>query len=241
MANICAVALVAVPNSVSLMPCTSKKSEIEIETINSSGAKDVDLVITTREAVRLIKMSGIDISTLKNDPLDSPLGEGTGAAVIFGTTGGVMEAALRSAYYLVTGSNPEPDAFKAVRGRDGWREAEFEIAGTVLRIAVASGLGNARKLLDAIKAGEVSYHFVEIMACPGGCGGGGGQPICDGSELAGVRGGTLYTLDSESRIRFSHENSSVLKLYEEFLGAPLSHKSHELLHTDHFSWSPVKE
>ncbi len=227
--------------SVSLMPCTSKKSEIEIETINGSGAKDVDLVITTREAVRLIKMSGIDISTLKNDPLDSPLGEGTGAAVIFGTTGGVMEAALRSAYYLVTGSNPEPDAFKAVRGRDGWREAEFEIAGTVLRIAVASGLGNARKLLDAIKAGEVSYHFVEIMACPGGCGGGGGQPICDGSELAGVRGGTLYTLDSESRIRFSHENSSVLKLYEEFLGAPLSHKSHELLHTDHFSWSPVKE
>jgi NADH-quinone oxidoreductase subunit G len=227
--------------SVSIMPCTSKKSECDIETMKSSGEKDVDVVLTTREVAKLIKMHGIDASSLDEEEFDSPLGDGSGAAVIFGATGGVMEAALRSAYFLVTGKNPEADAFKAVRGLNGpWREATFAIDSVEVRVAVASGLGNARKLLDAIRAGKVSYDFVEIMACPGGCGGGGGQPICDGFELAGERDEHLYKLDADNPIRFSHENPSVLKLYEEYLEKPLSHKSHELLHTDHFAWSAIK-
>ncbi len=227
--------------SVSIMPCTSKKSECDIETINGSSAKDVDKVLTTREVVRLIKAFNIDVASLEEEEFDSPLGDGSGAAVIFGATGGVMEAALRSAYFLVTGKNPDPDAFRAVRGLNGpWREAKFEINGIELNIAVASGLGNARKLLDAIKAGKVSYDFVEIMACPGGCGGGGGQPICDGFELAGARDEVLYKLDKDNPVRFSHENPAVNKVYEEYFGAPLSHKAHELLHTDHFSWTAVK-
>lgn len=227
--------------SVSIMPCTSKKSECDIETMKSSGEKDVDVVLTTREVAKLIKMHGIDAAVLEEEEFDSPLGDGSGAAVIFGATGGVMEAALRSAYYLVTGKNPEPDAFKAVRGLNGpWREATFAIDSVEVKVAVASGLGNARKLLDAIRAGKVSYDFVEIMACPGGCGGGGGQPICDGCELAGVRDEVLYKLDKNNPVRFSHENPSVLKLYEEYLDKPLSHRAHELLHTDHFAWSAIK-
>ena len=227
--------------SVSIMPCTSKKSECDIETINGSASKDVDKVLTTREVVKLIKSFGIDVSALEEEEFDSPLGDGSGAAVIFGATGGVMEAALRSAYFLVTGKNPDPDAFKAVRGLDGpWREAEFAVNDIKLRVAVASGLGNARKLLDAVRAGKVQYDFIEIMACPGGCGGGGGQPICDGFELAGERDKQLYEIDRNNPIRFSHENPAVNKVYEEFFGSPLSHKAHELLHTDHFSWSSVK-
>ncbi len=227
--------------SVSIMPCTSKKSECDIEPMNSSGSRDVDKVLTTREVVKLIKAFNIDVAALEEEEFDSPLGDGSGAAVIFGATGGVMEAALRSAYYLVTGANPDPDAFKAVRGLNGpWREAEFSINDITLHVAVASGLGNARKLIEAIRAGKVNYDFVEIMACPGGCGGGGGQPIQDGSELAGVRDCHLYELDKVNPIRFSHENPAVLKLYEEYMEAPLSHKAHHLLHTDHFSWSPVK-
>ena len=226
---------------ISIMPCTSKKSECDIEALNSSGAKDVDIVLTTREVDRLIKAKGIDAKALEEEEFDSPLGDGTGAAVIFGATGGVMEAALRSAYFLVTGKNPDPDAFKAVRGFDGpWREAEIDIAGTVIKVAVASGLGNTRQLLEAIRAGKVQYDFVEIMACPGGCGGGGGQPIHDGEELAPVRGENLYYLDRTNPLRFSHENPAVLKVYEEYFGKPLSHKAHELLHTDHFSWDVIK-
>ena len=225
--------------SVSVMPCTSKKSECDIDTINGSSAKDVDKVLTTREIVKLIKSFGIDVEKLEEEEFDSPLGDGSGAAVIFGATGGVMEAALRSTYYLVTGKNPDPDAFKAVRGLNGpWRESEITVNGTVVRVAVASGLGNARKLIEAIKAGEVQYDFVEIMACPGGCGGGGGQPIHDGCELAGERDNVLYAIDKDNPIRFSHENPAVLKVYEEYFGSPLSHKAHELLHTDHFSWTP---
>lgn len=228
--------------SVSIMPCTSKKSECDIETINGSEYQDVDKVLTTREVVKLIKAFNIDVSSLEEEEFDSPLGDGSGAAVIFGATGGVMEAALRSAYYLVTGSNPDPEAFKAVRGLNGpWREAEFKINDITLHIAVASGLGNARKLIEAIRAGKVKYDFVEIMACPGGCGGGGGQPIKDGCELAGDRDDVLYKLDKNNPIRFSHENPAVLKLYEEYMEAPLSHKAHHLLHTDHFSWSVVKQ
>ncbi|MBR3438371.1 MAG: iron hydrogenase small subunit, partial [Clostridia bacterium] len=228
--------------SVSIMPCTSKKSECDIETLNGSGEKDVDIVLTTREVDRLIKASNIDVSALEEEEFDSPLGDGSGAAVIFGATGGVMEAALRSAYYLVTGKNPDPDAFKAVRGFDGpWREAQIDIDGTVVNVAIASGLANARALLEAIRAGKVSYDFVEIMACPGGCGGGGGQPIHDGEELAQVRDANLYMLDKNNPIRFSHENPAVLKVYEEYFVKPLSHKAHELLHTDHFSWDVVKK
>ena len=163
---------------------------------------------------------------------DEPLGLGTGAGVIFGTTGGVMEAALRSAHYLVTGENPHPDAFSAVRGMEGWKERTVQVGDVSLKVAVASGLGNARKLLSAIKAGTVQYDFVEIMACPGGCAGGGGQPITDGVELAAERGEVLRKLDSSAMIRFSHENPFVQKLYEEYLEKPLSHRSHELLHTD---------
>jgi len=152
-----------------------------------------------------------------------------------------MEAALRSAYYLVTGSNPDPDAFKAVRGQDGWKESEFEINGTKLRIAVVNGLGNADKLLKALKAGKVDYDFVEVMACPGGCVGGGGQPIHEACEMAAERAPVLYDQDKASTLRFSHENPSIKAVYEDFLGAPLSEKSHHLLHTDHHAWKMPNE
>ena len=146
-----------------------------------------------------------------------------------------MEAALRSCYYLATGENPDPDAFHSVRGMDGWKEASIDIAGTEVKVAVVSGLGNTRKLIEAIRRGEVFYHFVEVMACPGGCVGGGGQPIHDGEELAFERGKNLYYLDKNADIRFSHENKDVLKMYEEYFEKPNSHKAHMLLHTDHIA------
>lgn len=223
--------------SVSVMPCLAKKSECDIPSINDGGGgKDVDLVLTTRELVRQIRSLNIDVAALEETYFDSPLGSGTGAAVIFGATGGVMEAALRSCYFLATGENPDPDAFYKVRGLDGWKEASFDVQGTEVRVAVASGLGNARKLLRALRQGIAAYDFVEIMACPGGCVGGGGQPIHDGCELAGIRGENLYMLDCVNDVRFSHENPDVLKAYEEYLGKPLSHKSHMLLHTEHHAW-----
>lgn len=222
---------------VSIMPCLAKKQECALPTMKDAGTdQDVDVVLTTREVDRMIRAEHIDVPGLEEEEFDTPLGVGTGAAVIFGATGGVMEAALRSAYYLVTGSNPHPDAFQDVRGLEGWKEATFDLAGTPLRVAVASGLGNTRKLMEALKKGTVSYDFVEIMSCPGGCVGGGGQTIHDGKELAGERGEVLYGLDQVNDLRFSHENPSVLKCYEDFFGAPLSHKSHELLHTDHHGW-----
>lgn len=222
---------------VSVMPCLAKKHECALPNMDDAGAgPDVDLVLTTREVDRMIRAEHIDVPGLEEEEFDTPLGVGTGAAVIFGATGGVMEAALRSAYYLVTGENPQPDAFKEVRGLDGWKEATFDLAGTPLRVAAASGLGNTRRLIEALRRKEVSYDFVEIMTCPGGCVGGGGQPIHDGEELAGERGEVLYGLDEVNELRFSHENPSVLKCYEDFLGSPLSHKSHELLHTDHEAW-----
>ena len=147
-----------------------------------------------------------------------------------------MEAALRSAYYLVTGKNPSPDAFRDVRGMDGWKEATFHIADTPIRVAVVSGLGNARRLIQALRRGEVQYDFVEVMACPGGCSGGGGQPIHDGQELAESRSEKLYGLDAIADLRFSHENPSVQRLYKDFLVRPLSEKAHHLLHTDHTAW-----
>ena len=223
---------------ISVMPCTAKKSEADIPNLKDAcGDPDVDIVITTRELGRLLKSYHVNVKDLKEMPFDSPLGTGTGAAVIFGATGGVMDAALRSAYYLATGTNPPADTFTAVRGMKGWKEACFEVpgAGTV-RVAVVNGLGNTRALMEAVKKGEAEYDFVEVMACPGGCSGGGGQPIHEGQELADTRGQVLWNLDKNSVIRFSHENPDVLTLYSEYLEKPLSHKSHHLLHTDLTEW-----
>lgn len=223
--------------SVSIMPCIAKKYEAGLSVMRSAGAgQDVDVVLTTREVDRLIKAEHINPFTLKEEEFDRPLGVSSGAGVIFGATGGVMEAALRTAYYFVTGENPDPDAFKDVRGREGWREASFNINGAKIRVAIASGLGNTRRLIEAIRNGSVEYDFVEIMACPGGCAGGGGQPIHDGEELAYDRAEVLYGLDKINILRFSHENPSIIKCYEDFLGEPLSEKSHELLHTDQRAW-----
>ena len=222
---------------ISVMPCVAKKHEVDIPVMNDAGAgQDVDLSLTTRELDRMIRAEHIDVNSLEEEEFDTPLGSGTGAAVIFGATGGVMEAALRSAYYLVTGTNPPADAFKDVRGLDGWKEATFDVNGIPVRVAVASGLGNTRKLMEAIRAGEVEYDFVEIMACPGGCAGGGGQPIHEAQELAGERGQVLYGLDDVNELRFSHENPDVITLYKEYLEKPLSHRAHKLLHTDHEAW-----
>lgn len=231
---------------ISVMPCVAKKQESTMELYYEDYAgRDVDLVLTTREIDRMIRADHIDATILEEEDFDDPLKEATGAGVIFGATGGVMEAALRSAYYLVTGENPDADAFRDVRGLDGWKEATFEIAGIELKVAVVHGLGNTRKLIKALKKGTVKYHFVEVMACPGGCVGGGGQPIHDGEELAGVRGENLYFLDKNAKLRFSHENPSVMQAYEEFFEAPLSHRAHALLHTDHNAWempkAPVKK
>ncbi len=223
--------------SISIMPCTAKKYECGVSVLNDAGAgQDVDVVLTTREVERMIKAEHIVPQSLEEEEFDTPLGVSTGAAVIFGATGGVMEAALRSAYYLVIGENPEPDAFKEVRGERGWKEASFNLAGSNIRVAIASGLGNTRRLIEAIRNGSVEYDFVEIMACPGGCAGGGGQPIKDGEERAGERAQVLYGLDKINDLRFSHENPAVIKCYEDYLGKPLSDRSHKLLHTDQNAW-----
>ena len=217
--------------SVSIMPCLAKKQEAALPTMESAGAgPDVDVVLTTRELSRMIRAEHIIPAELKEEEFDEPLGVASGAGIIFGATGGVMEAALRSAYYLVTGKNPSPDAFRDVRGMDGWKEATFHIADTPIRVAVVSGLGNARRLIQALRRGEVQYDFVEVMACPGGCSGGGGQPIHDGQELAESRSEKLYGLDAIADLRFSHENPSVQRLYKDFLVRPLSEKAHHLPH-----------
>lgn len=223
---------------VSIMPCTAKKAEAALPTMkDAEGDRDVDVVLTTREIVRMFRGEQINPAVLPETPFDSPLGTGTGAAVVFGATGGVMDAALRSAYYMVTGKNPNPDAFHSVRGLDSWKEAVFTIPGAGdVRVAVVSSLGATRKLMNAIDAGDVDYDFVEVMACPGGCAGGGGQPIHDGVEMAARRGGVLWRLDRTADIRFSHENADVQALYKEYLRQPLGHKAHTLLHTDHFGW-----
>ena len=229
--------------SVSIMPCLAKKHEAAIPAMNDAcGDPDVDAVLTTRELVRLLRSSQINPHSLKDEELDMPLGVGSGAGNIFGATGGVMEAALRTAYALVTGQNPDPDTFSAVRGQDGWKEKTFDLAGTPVRVAVANGLGNANKLLMALAAGKAEYDFVEIMACPGGCVGGGGQPMYDGASMAQSRAQTLYTQDKANTIRFSHENPSIKAIYADYLGQPLSEKSEHLLHTDHHAWKmPTEE
>ena len=228
--------------SISVMPCLAKKAECALPTMGDPEyGQDVDIVLTNRELVRLIRSEHMVIPDLPEEEFDDPAGDGSGAGVIFGATGGVMEAALRSAYYLATGENPDPDAFRDVRGDKGWKEATFYIKDLPVRVAVVSGLGNTRRLMQAVAAGKVEYDFVEVMACPGGCAGGGGQPIWDGQELAAERGEVLYGLDKISDPRFSHENPAVQKAYEEFFGAPLSPKAHHLLHTNHNGWKMPKE
>lgn len=223
---------------VSIMPCVAKKAEGELPTMATEHGPDVDLVLTTRELVRMIRADQLDPARLPEEPVDDPMGTHTGAGAIFGTTGGVMEAALRTAAFTLTGENPAPDAFSQVRTGPDLREATYEIAGIPVRCAVVSGLGNARALMEQLKANRVHYDFVEVMACPGGCVGGGGQPISQqDEELYGVRGKRLYELDKSSPMRFSHENPQIQALYKEFLGHPLSHRAEELLHTDHRAWS----
>ena len=223
---------------VSVMPCTAKKYECGVPEVNDADAgKDVDVVLTTREVDRLIKMMGINPFTLEEEEFDSPLGSGTGAAVIFGATGGVMEAALRTAYFALEGKNPDPDAFSAVRGLDGRKEVTVTIAGIPVRACVASGLSNTRKVMEDIVSGKSEYDFVEIMACPGGCAGGGGQPIHDGEEHAGDRGQILYRLDAENPLRCSHDNPDIQTLYKDYLEKPLGELSHKLLHTHQETWT----
>ena len=225
---------------ISIMPCLAKKEEAALEPLRDAcGDPDVDIVLTTREFVRMVRSDHIQVENLPESAFDSPLGTSTGAAVVFGATGGVMDAALRSAYYLITGRNPNADTFRAVRGMDNgtWKEAAFNIPGAgVVRVAVVSSLGRTRKLLEALRRGDVHYDFVEVMACPGGCAGGGGQPIVDGVEMAEYRGSALWELDKGERVRFSHENEDVRTLYRDYLEKPCGQRSHHLLHTDHHAW-----
>lgn len=223
---------------ISIMPCVAKKYEADLPNMwTPERGADVDVVLTAREIDRMIRSEHLVPENIAEEEFDSPLGEGSGAGVIFGTTGGVMEAALRSAHYLITGANPAADAFKAIRGNKGWKEADFKIGDLTLRTAIVSGLGNTRNLIETIKRGEVEYDFIEVMACPGGCSGGGGQPIREGEEPAEERGKRLYDLDEQHTLRFSHENPQIQKLYQDYLGKPLSKKAHDLLHTDHEAWS----
>lgn len=227
---------------ISIMPCMAKKAECALPTMRTEAGPDVDIALTTREFVRMIRADKIDVALLEESQPDAPLGIHTGAGEIFGASGGVMEAALRTAVFALTGHNPSADGFQDIRRGQGLREVSYSIGGVPLRCAVVSGLGEARKLIEAILAGKAHYDFVEVMACPGGCAGGGGQPIsCEDQELAGERGKRLYQLDQASLLRFSHENPEVQALYRDYLGEPLSEKSEQLLHTDHTGWQMPAE
>lgn len=217
----------------SIMPCTAKKFEAARPEMRSSGYRDVDVVLTTRELGRMLRQAGIDLATLPEGEYDAPMGQYSGAATIFGATGGVMEAALRTVYAVVTGKNLPSLDITAVRGLDGIKEAALVIGDLgEVRAAVAHGLGNARNLMDRVAAGQADYHFIEIMACPGGCVGGGGQPLPASDEKLRLRAGALYQDDSDVQsLRQSHENPSIKALYDDFLKAPLGEKSHHLLHT----------
>lgn len=219
---------------ISIMPCVAKKGEAWLEGMNvTQTGPDVDIVLTTRELARLLKAEHIVPQLLEEEGFDSPLGESTGAGVIFGATGGVMEAALRTAAAVIEGANPNPEAFSDIRGEEGRKEFVYLINKVPLRTCTVSGLGNARKLMEDVIHKKVVYDFVEVMACPGGCVGGGGQPILDGVEMAAVRAPKLYELDKNRKIRFSHENPEIKKLYEQYLEKPLSEKAHHLLHVEH--------
>lgn len=221
---------------VSVMPCTAKKFEASREELAATGHQDVDYVLTTRELAKMIKEARIDFVNLPDEDFDEVLGESTGASVIFGVTGGVMEAALRTVAEVVTGKELEKIEFEQVRGMDGIKEAEVPLGDMTVKVAVAHGTGNARKLLEEVKAGNKEYHFIEIMACPGGCINGGGQPHVSDKDrytkdVRMERAKALYTEDEMKVIRKSHENPMIKKIYEEYFGDPNSHKAHELLHT----------
>ena len=221
---------------VSVMPCLAKKFECERDEFKTNGDPDVNYSISTRELAALIKQTNINFMQLEDEDFDAPLGESTGAAVIFGATGGVMEAALRTAYEIHTGKTLDNVDFEGVRGIENLKEATIDVDGLELKVAVAHGLGNARKLMNEIRAGKSQYHAIEIMACPGGCIGGGGQPLHHGdSSLLRARTQALYTEDNEKSLRKSHQNPYIISLYEEFLGKPMSEKAHHLLHTCYFN------
>jgi NADH-quinone oxidoreductase subunit G len=224
--------------SVSVMPCTAKKWEIgrNDDMKSAKHGADVDIAITTRELARMIKQAGIDIMALEDEEADSPLGPYTGAGTIFGATGGVMEAAVRSAYFLVTKKELGDVNFTPVRGLDGVKEAEVDLDGTKIKVAVAHQMGNIAAVLDQIRAAKAAgkpspWQFVEVMACRGGCVGGGGQPYGCTDEIRTERAAGLYQDDAQSQYRCSHQNPLITQVYQEFLGEPNGHKAHELLHT----------
>ncbi len=222
--------------SVSIMPCTAKKFEIQRPGEAANGVPDVDYSLTTRELARMIRKVGLKFTTLPDEEFDVPLGLGTGAAVIFGATGGVMEAALRTAVETLTGEELQNLDFTDVRGMEGIKEATYPVAGLEVKVAIASGLGNARKLLEKVKSGEATYHFIEIMGCPGGCINGGGQPqqpgyVRNSVDIRSLRAQVLYDADKNNPIRKSHENPAIKELYTTYLGEPGSEKAHHLLHT----------
>ena len=227
---------------VSVMPCVAKKYERQREEMQVNGLSDVDNVITTRELARMIKQAGIEFKDLEDEQFDNPMGEATGAAAIFGTTGGVMEAALRTAQDILTCQDLPKIEFEAVRGGEGIKKATVNVAGNDITVVAASGLANAQKIMEEIKNGTADYQFVEIMACPGGCIMGGGQPIKSSKirrevDVRKLRADALYSIDERSIIRKSHENPTIQKIYKEFLQRPGSHKAHELLHT-HYNERP---
>lgn len=220
---------------VSVMPCLAKKYECQREEFSTDGNRDVDFSISTRELGEFIKQANIDLNNLEDGEFDAPLGESTGAGVIFGTTGGVIEAAVRTAYELQTGKKLERLDFTELRGLGGVRSATIDFDGLPINIGIAHGLGNARKLLDDVRAGKSQFHAIEVMACPGGCIGGGGQPLHHGnSEIIKARAAAIYAEDKSKPLRKSHENPFIIKLYKEFLGKPNSEKAHHLLHTKYF-------
>jgi iron-only hydrogenase group A len=219
--------------SVSIMPCTAKKFEAERPEMSRDGKADIDAVLTTRELAQMIRMFGLDLANMKGEPADTPFGERSSAGKIFGASGGVMEAAVRTAHFMITGKEMDNLRIPALRGFDGIKEASIEVGGVGIGVAVASGLGNARKLLDSLVAGRTDLHFIEIMSCPGGCIAGGGQPTGTSPEVLKARMQALYNIDRDSALRTSHSNPSVRRLYEECLGEPGDHKAHELLHTSY--------
>lgn len=226
--------------SVSVMPCTAKKFEETRPELGRNGIRDIDAVLSVQELARMIRSAGIRFDTLPDTPFDAPFGLGTGAGEIFGSTGGVMEAALRTVYELVTGKSLRNIDIKAIRGLEGIKEASADMNGTHVKVAVTNGLGNARKIMDLVKAGKTDYHFIEVMACPGGCIGGGGNPIKENAMMTS-RLDAVYRLDKELAIRKSHENPAVKALYEEYLGEPNGHRSHALLHTTYINRNGLLE
>jgi len=220
---------------VSIMPCLAKKYECQRSEFSTDGNPDVDFSISTRELGHFIKQANIDLNNLEDSEFDAPLGESTGAGVIFGATGGVIEAAVRTAYEVQTGKKLERLDFNELRGLEGVRSATIDFDGLPVNIGIAHGLGNARKLLDDVRSGKSQFHAIEVMACPGGCIGGGGQPLHHGnSEVIKARSAAIYAEDKKKPLRKSHENPFIIKLYEEFLGSPNSEKAHHLLHTEYF-------